>query len=94
MYETLSLADKKLQTFQEFRNKRERLNKVQQLQNFRIVDVSRSGEREFIVNVDLELNENYNSGFRSDIEPRTSKSQVAWTVVKEGGAYRITFGGT
>lgn len=91
MYQTLSSADKELETYQEFRQKRERLNNAQQLKNFRVGDVFRSGYRKFIVKVELELEENYNSGFRSELDPRITEMNVTWTIIREGEFYRLTF---
>jgi len=91
MYETLSSVDKELQTDQEFRQKRELLNKAQQLKGFRVVEVFRSGYGKFVVKVELEFEEDYNSGFRSSLDPRMTEMNVTWTVVRERGLYRITF---
>lgn len=92
MYQTLSSADKEAESFPVFQQKRERLNKAQQLTGFRIDEIVRSGGGAYEVHVTLEMEENYNSGFRSELEPRTTETAATWYVVRENDSYRITFG--
>lgn len=91
MYQTLSSADKRSEDLQSFREKRGRLHKAQKLKDFRVNNVVREGDSAYRVDVLLTMEENYNSGFRSGLEPRTSEVTASWTVVKEEGSYKITF---
>lgn len=91
MYQTLSSADKEAESFQAFQQKRERLNNAQQLTGFQIGEIVRSGDGAYDVHVTLEMEENYNSGFRSDLEPRTTETAAIWYVVRENDLYRIMF---
>jgi hypothetical protein len=91
MYQTLSSADRQLESLQSFQEKRERLHKAQQLKSFRIGEIVRAAEETFRVDVVLEIEENYNSGYRSGLEPRISETTANWTVVEEEDSYRITF---
>ncbi len=91
MYDTLSSSNKSSQTYEEFRRVRERLGQAQKLVSYSVDEINSVSNGTYEVAISLQFEENYNSGFKSDIEPRLTTTNAVWTVIAEKGLYSISF---